>query len=966
MSCFQPTRFLLWKLTAVIFISAITAWAAHAAGQRSAVATRAARGLLIDGHLTEPDWARAKTCGGFFTWNYDTPASPRTRFKILYDDKALYFGITCDELEMDKIRAEGIKRDGRVYPDDHIEIFVEPGSGGGDYFQFMFNTLGTQTDLKGLPGAQEPGWNGDWDVAVTRHKKSWTAEVAIYFHCLGIAPRVKDTWRFNVCRGRRTTPQLQLSTWVQLQGPFHQPGKFARLEGLDADFSAFCYNVSYVQKDSKIREGLLDTAFSISVTNETGRERRVTVEGWLRSPSDKFIVKSLPVTLKKGERKQVRLEGYQVAEQGDHSLFVLVAEAPEGRARRFEEFPVSIEFVPLKITIEDPSYRSTIFATQQTEKIRLAVEAGVERAATGELGLRVLLKDANGKILETTGVPQLKAKLVQVALPCADLPVGDFIITAQLVEKDGKVVAATDHELFKAPPAPGSEVRVDEQLNLIVNGKAIFPLGFYGGGATAGWGREGGFNVSYTGWGSNQNTEAVMKKLDEAHENDITIMVAIFPSTKMMFHKDLSPDDMQAIVKNIRRLKKHPAILGWMMHDEPECGGPPAGTMKKVYDLLRREDPYHPCIVINNTHTGLYSYAETADIFWPDPYPGFRRGGGPIRPITLITLFMDSSAEATKDKKPRWLCPQAMEYRGYDWDRYPTFAEQRCMNYMAINHGCKGILYFQLAAIKNDPDMFMGVPFLAKEIGFLSPVLLFGKRSPVEASPNTIDAAMWQHEGHRYVIAVNTSGETLQGVISLTGVVARQVHVVSENRAIAVTAGGIKDTFGPYETHIYTTNLSKRAPRSMADLTKELTEFKARLHKQGNLAFRASVTLSPGGHRHAPANAQYVTDGIVHKKVDWFSFGWDIRATGKPPVWLELNLGKVQAINKAVVYNDGLRRYQIQYWTGEEWATAAKVADNDKHEAVTTFPAVRTQKVRILVLDADKDASVSEVDIYGQ
>jgi len=932
---------------------------AHAWGDgRKAVPARTAGPVLADGRLAETAWRAAEVNGGFHAWNAEGPASPRTRFRVLYDDRALYFGIECEEPEMGRVRAEATERDGRVYPDDHIEIFLQPG--GDEYFHFMFNLLGTRFDAKGLPGAVTARWNGDWDVAVRRGGNSWTAEVAIYFHSLEIQPDVGDTWRLNVARGRHTGEKLELSTWSPVEGTFHQPERFGWLRPIEADLARYAYRIDPPVRSSRMREGILDTAFSFDVVNQTGAARDVRVEGWLRGPSGRFTVRTVMRTLEEGAVTRVRIEGFPVSERGEHTLFVLVGELPDRDARRLAEFRVPIDFIPLRIVMEEPSYRDSIYATQRLDSIRLRVVAALDGDAATRPRLLVSLRKGETPVAANEPV-EMARESVELSLPCAGLDVGEYRIVARLLDEDGKSIAETERELRKLPPAPGSEVRVDRDLNLIVNGKPFFPLGWYGGGPLAGGDFPGVFNCSYTGLGLIADTDEAIRQLDLSRENGVMIMTTIFPNVKMFRKADLSEDDVEAIAANVRRLRDHPALLAWMMHDEPECGGPPAATMEAVYERVRREDPYHPCVIINNTPDGLFSYANSADIFWPDPYPRFRRGGGPVMPITRVSLFMDSSARATEDRKPRWLCPQAFEFAAFDWDRHPTLVEERCMCYLAINHGCKGILYFNYRAARHSPELFLGIPFLAKEIRALGPVFLRGRREAVEAEPGELDVARWDLEDRTVIVAVNTTGTALTGVIPFPASVG--VRAFSEDRAPKTVDGRIKDTFGPYETHIYVTGAGDDSRRTLEEVYREIRRYEAKLRRPGNVAFGASVRTSAGGR--SDHHAAYVTDGLADTPGKLSTYGWSPGASSAMPAWVELNLDGEQRIARVVVHQSGLRAYAVQVRTEAGWET---VSDGLGRHAVEThsFAVVRASRVRLYVTAAAPGAVVSEVEAYGE
>jgi len=92
------------------------------------------------------------------------------------------------------------------------------------------------------------------------------------------------------------------------------------------------------------------------------------------------------------------------------------------------------------------------------------------------------------------------------------------------------------------------------------------------------------------------------------------------------------------------------------------------------------------------------------------------------------------------------------------------------------------------------------------------------------------------------------------------------------------------------------------------------------------------------------------------------------------PHWLELSWAAPKTINKAVLFThsqeDGayaLRGYDIQYWDGTAWQTAATVSGNTETKVSTSFPSVNTSKIRIYCKEPDVASRwyrINELEIY--
>lgn len=113
---------------------------------------------LIDGELNDSCWKSAtKIQLSHLQGKTDTP-SQKTEVLLAYDDFAIYIAFICYEDKMDKIAANRKEKDGDIWRDDCVEIFLSPNP--PDYFHFIVNSLGTQQDEIN----KDARWNGDWKV----------------------------------------------------------------------------------------------------------------------------------------------------------------------------------------------------------------------------------------------------------------------------------------------------------------------------------------------------------------------------------------------------------------------------------------------------------------------------------------------------------------------------------------------------------------------------------------------------------------------------------------------------------------------------------------------------------------------------------------------------------------------------------------------------------------------------------
>lgn len=180
---------------------------------------------VMDGVLNDPAWQMAAVVALQYT-EMGAPAPVRTEVRLAYDDTTLYFAITAEEPEIGALKAKETKRDGPVFYDDSVELFLDPTGKRGVYFQLAANTLGARFDQKMLT----PAWNAEWQVAVHRDTGSWTMEMSVPFASLGAPPpKAGDTWTANFARNRWVTGKAEYIVWSVPYGSYNRMYRFGSM-----------------------------------------------------------------------------------------------------------------------------------------------------------------------------------------------------------------------------------------------------------------------------------------------------------------------------------------------------------------------------------------------------------------------------------------------------------------------------------------------------------------------------------------------------------------------------------------------------------------------------------------------------------------------------------------------------------------------------------------------------------------
>ena len=195
---------------------------------RACLARPATLAPVIDGALDDPCWSKSGWSDGFACDPAGNKPTQKTRFQVAYDQRALYIAIVCHEARPNQLVTRIGARDGEVFRDDCVELFVMKDPAVRSYYHLAVNAKGTRYDS--LDGDSRVDL--DWTVATRIAKDRWLAEVRIPFRGPLKAPATGCVWRLNPCRERKAAGAGKTdenSCWAFLARGFHEPESFGHL-----------------------------------------------------------------------------------------------------------------------------------------------------------------------------------------------------------------------------------------------------------------------------------------------------------------------------------------------------------------------------------------------------------------------------------------------------------------------------------------------------------------------------------------------------------------------------------------------------------------------------------------------------------------------------------------------------------------------------------------------------------------
>lgn len=248
------------------------------------------------------------------------------------------------------------------------------------------------------------------------------------------------------------------------------------------------------------------------------------------------------------------------------------------------------------------------------------------------------------------------------------------------------VVAATGH-------AQGSKVGFRDDHVILVGGKLFFPIGLYycaeefedPTDKLLRELRDYGFStLGYYRWGQ----PGWQKELERTDRAGLKVWIRGYNGLAIE-----SPAIEKAVIEQVRQTRSSTALLFWEFQDEPILNKVPVEASRKGYELVKREDPHHPLLVVEwpGAVERMHLWKGIGDIFATDLYPIPRErkyGRLPNHDITQMRDYIAAIRKAHGDR-PILLVLQAWAWEPLkDGEKgYPTPRESRFMAYQSVIHG---------------------------------------------------------------------------------------------------------------------------------------------------------------------------------------------------------------------------------------------------------------------------------------
>lgn len=278
--------------------------------------------------------------------------------------------------------------------------------------------------------------------------------------------------------------------------------------------------------------------------------------------------------------------------------------------------------------------------------------------------------------------------------------------------------------------------------------------------------------------------------------------------------------------RTIRWADGHPALWAWCLWDEPDLHRVAPGEVLKARRRLKSIGVRKPAVVVLNNGNAAADYVEGADSLMIDRYPV------PWLPLADFSKHLGLVRGACQGRP--WLAV----IQAFDWTyhqdalglpvqgRPPTEAEMRCMTYLALAQGARGVFYYEFDgrwSMKEHPETWSALRRVVAEVHEKRPLFQaehrwWARRHAYgdvatqfnEALDSSVASVLLRvRHGTAavpcgdYVLAINTTAHTLHYRFTPPSGVDGAVEVMGEHRGLAVLNGWVEDEFHPYAVHVY-------------------------------------------------------------------------------------------------------------------------------------------------------------------
>ncbi len=436
---------------------------------------------IVDGKIDLNEWKQAIAVSGLLSLKYRKFSQIPIKFMTARDRKGIYFSFIIPAKKDGKFLAKYHERDGKIYFDDSVEIWIVPNDGKSR--QLIVNSIGGIFDAK----AGQTDWNAKLKYCWNVDDKAWTGEIFIPWSENDLNAPVSGTkWKLNFCYTNHPAPGVtNCYTWAQiLKGGFNNKKYFNTIKFTDSGPFLQVNNLE-LSPDGKIKtvfSGLnlknTQTAIVKFIISEPGIKMDLSaVEAQI---SGKYLEKQVQMNLTPG--KVATLSFSKQLNDSKFSKFrIITTDRKTGEKLLDLSYPFEIR-AGLQLKVKT-------FPSEEIIKLEFYDYTWDEKIIKNAIAV-LQLKDIAGKIIAKRQIKLLKPESQQIELSFTGCQPGQYKLQLEIIGKDGKrlgvrTVPWKRQKLFKkwrlgkgTVPKPFTPIKISGRKVEITNRIYDFSNGF--------------------------------------------------------------------------------------------------------------------------------------------------------------------------------------------------------------------------------------------------------------------------------------------------------------------------------------------------------------------------------------------------------------------------------------------------------------------------------------------------------
>jgi hypothetical protein len=144
----------------------------------------------------------------------------------------------------------------------------------------------------------------------------------------------------------------------------------------------------------------------------------------------------------------------------------------------------------------------------------------------------------------------------------------------------------------------------------------------------------------------------------------------------------------------------------------------------------------------------------------------------------MVAQWADLASAAARGERPVWIIPQAHDQSSYERKAPergatpPTAAQQRCMTWLALIHGAKGLVWYTWddgpdMGVKFHPSQQKELKELLSEVAPIAPVLLAEPVRRFTAGDGKVHGLVCSAPAGRLLVLANASSDAVSAVFDV-------------------------------------------------------------------------------------------------------------------------------------------------------------------------------------------------------